>query len=130
MESEFLGRHGLRESWHLEEMFDAVKAPLFRAVVLNRIDPAGNAPHFFWQYLPDFMSCRRFPREEDMSAEFTLLRQSGTAWDSEDSIGRLLASEVSLEFLDLFEWDIPNLAFAVAYIMVGRPSKNADLLVS
>lgn len=70
------------------------------------------------------------PTGEDMSAELTLLRQSGTAWDSEDSIGRLLASEVSLEFLDLFEWDIPNLAFAVAYIMVGRPSKNADLLVS
>jgi len=64
MESEFLGRHGLRESWHLEEVFDAVKAPLFQAVVLNRIDLAGNAPHVFWQYLPDFMSCRRFPRRK------------------------------------------------------------------
>jgi len=28
----------------------------------------------------------------------------GGGWDSEGSIGRLLASEVSLEFPDLFEW--------------------------
>ena len=70
------------------------------------------------------------PTGEDMSAELTPLRQTGIGWDPEGSIGRLLASEVSLEFLDLFEWDIPNLAFAVAYIMVGRPSKNADLLAS
>lgn len=105
--NKFWGDADLRQDWSLERYFELVKAPLFLALVLAKIEASSSSvPEALanqpWRFsvVPDVPHSSEGTR----SAELTMLRAKDSGWDSEGSIGRVQEFAVSLEYVDVFEW--------------------------
>lgn len=103
----FWGDAELRRDWSLERYVDLVKAPIFLALVLAKIEASSSSvPESLASWAWRFSVVPAVPDSTDgtLSADLTLLRARGSCWDSEGSIGRVRKSAVSLEYVDVFEW--------------------------